>query len=96
MKNQPYPLKNAFILDLGATIHICNMAQRLTHLRPPSPLLLGAGDAQIWIKGYGTVHIKVKSPYGTEILRLENVAFCPEIIPSLSHLDYSDGKEFGG
>ena len=49
-----YLLHNSFILDSGATTHICNNRQRFKDFVTASEILL-AGDSHVHVEGYGTV-----------------------------------------
>ena len=82
--SREYPLKNAFILDSGSTVHICNNISRIEHLREP---VIGdciwAGNTQVWIQGYGTVYVKTQGVERKHTLRLDNVAWCPDLLCNL-------------
>ena len=73
----PYLLKNSFILDSGATTHICNNRQRFEDFVPASNTLY-AGDGKVQVEGYGNVWIKVNRPSGQANVRLVQVAYIPE------------------
>ena len=72
-----YPLINSAILDSGTTLHIFNQISRFIDFRaaPPGDFVW-AGNAQIPIRGYGEVDIRVNSPQGPLIMRLYDVAYC--------------------
>jgi hypothetical protein len=53
-------LNNSFILDLGATCHVCNDKSRFTDLRIAlDDDVLYAGESVIPIEGFGTVSVIV-------------------------------------
>ena len=60
-----YALANSFILDLGATIHVCNDHTRFKNLRPThdNDRLLARKDT-IPIEGFGLVEIVIKCELG--------------------------------
>ncbi|KAI1676002.1 rve multi-domain protein [Pyrenophora tritici-repentis] len=73
-----YPLSNSFILDSGSTCHITNKPDRIYSYRPPSyGDFIGAGNSQIWIKGYGSIVLHLEKG---EKLVLYDVAICPDIL----------------
>ena len=79
-----YPLRASAILDSGTTCHIFNNANRFVLLRPPEPGdFIWAGNAHIWIKGYGSIHLHVRSKQGYQTIRLDNVAYCPNLLCNL-------------
>ena len=82
--NQGYPLKDAFILDSGSTTHICNNLSRLEDVRDPGiGDYIWAGNSTIWIQGYGAVRVMAEGSQGKQIMRLENVAWCPDFLCNL-------------
>jgi hypothetical protein len=55
-----YPLERLFILDSRTTIHVANNLDRFTNIREPMKGdFLWAGNSRVWIKGYGTVLLRV-------------------------------------
>ena len=42
-----------------------------------------AGNTQIWIKGYGSIHLNLRSAKGNQTIRLDNVAYCPNLLCNL-------------
>ena len=79
-----YPLKDDFILDSGATVHITNKFGLLQEIRKPSPGdCIQAGNSKLWIRAYGTVTLKLPGPSGPTWLRLKDVAWCPDIVTNL-------------
>lgn len=79
-----YPLRNLAILDSGTTCHIFNDVDRFVALWPPRPGdFIWAGNTQVWIQGYGSVHVRLKSTRGNSTIRLDNVALCPDLLCNL-------------
>ena len=73
-----YPLRNSTILDTGSTIDVCNEISRFLNFKAATyGDFLYAGDVKVPILGYGDVDVQAKSPTGRVILRLHNVAYCP-------------------
>jgi GAG-pre-integrase domain len=82
-----YPLKNSAILDSGTTIHIFNEISRFLRFRPAeSSDFVWAGEDKVRIQGYGNVDVQIQSPKGKHILRLFDVAFCPDFACNLVSL----------
>lgn len=75
-----YPLRDSFILDSGASTHVCNNPQRIYNLQPckgDNQRLL-TGSHQEVIEGFGSVDICVQTPNGQErTTTLYNVALVP-------------------
>ena len=79
-----YPLRNSAILDTGATLHVFNQATRFIGMRTAGPEdYIYAGEAKVPVLGYGSVDIELESDAGPRILRLRNVAFCPNFATNL-------------
>ena len=73
-----YVLQDSFILDCGATTHICNNRERFKDFNTSNQDSLYAGDKLVPIKGYGAVDITVRpSDNKTRIVTLANVAYVP-------------------
>jgi hypothetical protein len=77
-------LLNSFILDTGATDHVCNDRAKFTDFRPASEDdFLIAGNSSVAIEGYGKVKIEVQceitpnTPNGTRVITLLEVQYCP-------------------
>jgi Reverse transcriptase (RNA-dependent DNA polymerase) len=84
---EQYPLKNSAILDSGTTIHIFNEISRFLNFRSADHGdFVWAGEHKVPIQGYGNVDIKIRSPKGTRILRLFDVAFCQDFASNLVSL----------
>ena len=80
-----YPLKDSYILDSGATIHVCNNPSRFINIRPLNGDILITGDSEVSIEGYGTITVYAKSVKGQEdcILTLNNVVYVPTFYTNL-------------
>jgi hypothetical protein len=74
-----YPLENSFILDSGATVHICNSQARFANLRPPRipKETILAGSSLLSVEGYGEVDIRLNGKGSKEIGVLQNVCLVP-------------------
>ena len=75
-KQIPYVLHDSFILDSGATIHICNDRQRFEDFVLVSESVY-AGEGQVQVQGFGTVRINIDRPSGKLNIKLAQVAFIP-------------------
>lgn len=78
-------LKNTFILDSGATTHVCNDRSRFTGFRQAMEWIRH-GDSGTWISGYGDVDIQMISPDGKGFKRitLGNSAYCPDFLVNIA------------
>jgi hypothetical protein len=75
---EAYPLRDSFILDFGATIHVCNSRQRLLNLQECYPSeFIYTGSEKISMAGVGAVDINVTCGHVLRTIRLENVAYIP-------------------
>jgi hypothetical protein len=75
-----YTLYNSFILDSGATDHVCNKRERFSEFRKAHPDdTMYAGDSIVPIEGWGSVRIVVKTLtlLKYRILDLYDVAYIP-------------------
>jgi hypothetical protein len=74
-------LKNCFILDSGASIHVCNNISRFENYDPSATRILYAGDTTMRIQGTGNVKIRPNcgGESGNIIITLTNVAYVPGI-----------------
>ncbi|KAI0994003.1 hypothetical protein K3495_g14180, partial [Podosphaera aphanis] len=85
-----YDLEKSWILDSGATVHVCNDISKFNDYRPikDNEEFLWAGDSQIQINGYGTIIIHLKSIKYTagRPLTLKNVAFVPSLHTNVTSL----------
>jgi len=85
-----YPLKKSFILDSGATIHVCNDKDRFIKWWPANGDTLKTGDSEVIIEAYGIVIAYAKSVSPEEgfcILTLEDVAYVPTFHTNLVSFD---------
>ncbi|CEL02103.1 hypothetical protein ASPCAL03275 [Aspergillus calidoustus] len=71
-----YELQNCFILDSGASVHVCNDRSRFQDFMEEDQRTLRAGDTIMRIEGRGNVRITPNSKKGISIL-LRDVAFVP-------------------
>ena len=37
----------------------------------------------MWIRGYGSIHLTLRSEQGLRVIRLDNVAYCPDLLCNL-------------
>ena len=90
-----YVLRDSFILDCGATTHVCNNRQRFHTFTPASDSNLYTGDRTIAILGFGTVDITVQLPQGrTKTASLSDVAYVPSF--QTSTVSYRCFEDVGG
>jgi hypothetical protein len=83
-----HPLINSAILDSGTTIHIFDTYERFSNHRQARPGdYIWAGSVQVPIYGYGSVDICVRLGTSRQILRLLEVAFCPDMLANLVSLE---------
>ena len=83
-----YQLRDSYILDSGATIHVCNDRTRFHNLTPASDDdFLYTGNSVIPIKGLGTISITVQTPSGPRKIDLLNTAFIPSFHTNVVSLD---------
>ena len=70
-----YNLRDSFILDSGATAHVCNSRKRFISFTPATEDdLLYAGNTVIPIEGFGSVDVTVQTPAGPKLIELQNTA----------------------
>ena len=82
-----YNLRDSFILDSGATVHVCNSRDRFQTVTPASEDdLLYAGNMIIPIEGFGSVDIVVQTPAGPKVIELQNTALVPSFHTSVVSL----------
>jgi hypothetical protein len=85
--NEQYALKASFLLDSGATTHVCNDRCRFKTLRQCSPSeYLLAGTQEVPVQGVGEVEICVETPDGISTITLTDVAYVPSFLTSLASL----------
>ena len=75
--NTSYALKNSFILDSGATAHVCNDKDRFITFRKAQEEQLIAGNTTIPIIGFGNIQITIQTPSGSRVITLLDTAFVP-------------------
>ena len=69
-------LKNSWILDGGSDVHVCNNITKWGFVivrNANKGEIIRAGNAPIPIEAYGTVKLKVDTPYGKKHITLRNV-----------------------
>ena len=89
-----YHLRDSFILDSGATLHICNDRTRFQDIRPTSDEeLLYAGNAVIPIDGFGSVTITIQAPGGPRPITLREVAYVPSFHTNVASLNRFIAKD---
>ena len=83
-----FPLKYSFILDSGSSIHVSRTLSRFTNFRKaPAGHYAVCGSGTVPILGYGEVDIQLADQKSKRrILRLHNVAFCPDFPTNLVSL----------
>ena len=82
-----YHLRDSFILDSGASIHICNRRSRFQDLRPASEDdVIYAGNTIIPIEGFGSVKIIIQAPDGPREIMLTDVALVPTFHTNVASL----------
>ena len=85
-----YDLFSSYILDSGATIHICNDQSRFTDFRPPASTdLIYAGDQLLPVQGWGTAFVNLST--GIKF-QLKDCAYIPTFhcsVVSLKRLHYA-------
>jgi hypothetical protein len=83
-----YHLRNSFILDSGATLHVCNDKERFEDLRSTSDDdCLFAGNTIVPTEGFGTITITVQTLNGPRIIKLLNTALVSSFHTSVVSLD---------
>ena len=83
-----YTLRSSFILDSGATIHVCNSRERFRTFRQAgSDDYLYAGDSTVSIEGIGDVDIQVKTRDGMSTITLRNTAYAPQFHTNIVSLN---------
>jgi hypothetical protein len=92
--NTDYSLYKSTLLDSGTTIHIVNDLSRFYKFKKaPRNHVIRCGNHFARILGYGTVNVDVKNGNKQGILRLKNVAYCPDFMTSL--VSFTKLKERG-
>jgi DNA polymerase III psi subunit len=71
-----YQLRDSFILDSGADIHICNNRSRFHSFQEATPEdSIYAGNMTVPIDGFGSVYITIQAPKGPSKIELLKVAY---------------------
>ena len=83
-----YKLRNSFILDSGATTHVCNDRSRFQNFQLSVHERLYAGNAIVLIKGFGSVEITLQGPKGPCKAWLTKVALVSSFHTSGASLKY--------
>ena len=79
-KDQPsdqWDLYNSFILDSGATTHICHTLNRFRNFKAIEGEGLITASAPLQIQGYGDVDITIQTSTGSKKVTLLNTAYIP-------------------
>jgi hypothetical protein len=78
-------LKNCFILDSGASMHICNDILRFKNYNPSATGVLYAGDIIIRIQGTGSIKIcpNCSRGSGNIVITLTHVAYMPGLYTNI-------------
>ncbi|OXV09936.1 hypothetical protein Egran_02301 [Elaphomyces granulatus] len=91
-----YPLKNSFLLDSAAPIHVCNNYSRFKNFIPTTSTdSLRTGNSFARIEGYGTVEVNaIPATPGDNFCTLEliNVAYVPTFHTNLVSFDRAWGR----
>lgn len=89
-RDDEFPLRQSYILDSGADVHVCNDLSRATGpIRLPTPgERLATGSGWIPIMGYGEIEVKVKAPAPRkqQTVKLRDVAFIPSFFTNVISL----------
>ena len=75
-----YPLLNSYILDSGATHHVCNDRSRFSDFRPASDEeTLTSGNGKVKVGGYGTIWVRATCPGypNGRLIHLRNTIYIP-------------------
>ena len=90
-------VKNRWIIDSGATPHMCNNVANFTNIKPlGTPIRISVGDGRvIECRGIGTVELLLKTVHDINITRcnVQEVLRVPELEYSL--LSVSELRERG-
>ena len=82
-----YGLHDSFILDSGATVHVCNSRNHFLTLTPASEDdVLYTGNAVVPIEGFGPVDVTVQTPAGPRLIELQHTALIPSFHTSVVSL----------
>jgi hypothetical protein len=87
-ENSDYHLRDGFILDSGASIHVYNRHERMQALRPAGEDdFVYAGNTTVPIEGFGNVIVTVQAPEGLVKIMLLNVALVPSFHTNITSYD---------
>ena len=81
-----YKLQHCWALDSAADSHVCNDRSRFNFERPATGEQLYAGKTVYPIEAFGSVKITVKTPSGSRILTLLDVALIPGFLTNVAAL----------
>ena len=81
-----WTLYNSFILDSGATTHICHTRDRFTNFRIASESLL-AGSGTVLIEGWGDITIEVQGESSSRTITLKDTAYIPSFTANIVSLN---------
>lgn len=89
-RDDEFPLRQSYILDSRADIHVCNDPSRATgpiRLTAPGERL-ATGSGWIPIMGYGEIEVKAKAPAprNQQTVKLRDVAFIPSFFTNVVSL----------
>ena len=94
-ETEVYPLRESFILDSGAGVHVCNNPQRLRNRRPVANKFLMTGSHREAIDGFGEVDIVVQAlDRQQRTVTLKDVALVPTFRTSI--VSYKRFENIGG
>lgn len=82
-----YALQKSWVLDSGASCHVCNDRSRFTSFKPITDSIR-TGDSQTVVSGIGEVRIRGKRPRTGEtvVIKLSNVLYSPNFLTNLVSL----------
>lgn len=82
-----HALQKSWVLDSGASCHICNERSRFTSFKPITDSIR-TGDSQTDVSGIGEVRIRGKRPRTGEtvVIKLSNVLYSPNFMTNLVSL----------
>ncbi|KAJ5900417.1 uncharacterized protein N7473_004487 [Penicillium subrubescens] len=89
-----YPLKNAWIVDSGANVHICNRRDRFDFLENDH-FKISTGDGESSIEGVGSARLTVRNPWNGKqsVTKISNVLYAPDFHTNI--LSVSEIKKNG-
>jgi len=72
-----FNIKNLFLYNLGAELHITNNINYLYNYKEVKPITINIGDNSLTIYGYGEARLTLKYGKRKRILILRKVAYYP-------------------